>query len=100
MTRRLANADYAIWAGGLFDGTFTDTDPAHDPDGDGMTNKLEYAFGLDPTTDLLANPIAVPLIAGTFGYTRRAPALSGLTYTVWTSENLVDWSQDIGTFSQ
>ena len=31
---------------------------------------------------------------GTFSYTRRNPLLTNLTYTVWTSTNLVNWAKD------
>lgn len=40
---------YSTWSGGSFDKPFTDTDPTSDPDGDGMTNQQEFAFGTDPT---------------------------------------------------
>jgi len=47
----------------------------------------------------LVNPITVPLNkTGTFSYTRRAtPATTGLTYTVWTSTDLVNWIPDAGS---
>lgn len=68
-----------------------------DLDGDGLTNQQEYAFGLIPNSAASCNPITQLLeqSSGKFRYTRRAtPASSGLTYTVWTSENLIDWSED------
>jgi autotransporter-associated beta strand protein len=77
---------------------FVDTYPTHDPDGDGMTNQQEFAFGLDPTSGASNNPIIVPLdkATGTFTYTRLAPAVSGLTYKVYTSTNLSTWTLDAG----
>jgi len=33
---------------------------------------------------------------GAFSYTRRTPALTRLNYTVWTSTDLVNWTQDAG----
>ena len=83
--------DYATWAATKYPGAEL-SNPAADLDGDGMSNFQEYAFGLNPTLGTSANPIAVPLDKshGTFSYTRTAN--SGLTYTVWHSTNLVDWS--------
>jgi uncharacterized repeat protein (TIGR02543 family) len=82
---------YQKWAAGTFAHAFTDTDPAHDPDGDGRTNQYEFAFGLDPTTGASADPISVPYDKSThkFRYTRLKD--SGLTYTVWVSTDLQDW---------
>jgi hypothetical protein len=86
-----AASHYATWANLDFGAPFTDTDPAHDPDHDGMTNQQEFAFGLNPTSGASVNPITLPLDQGThqFRYTRYAA--SGLTYTVWTSTDLQDW---------
>ena len=88
----LASTPYQTWAAGTFTNAFSDTDPTHDPDADGMTNFQEFAFGLDPSTGASANPITVPLDKSThtFSYTRYAA--SGLTYTVWTSTDLQTWS--------
>ena len=52
---------YQAWTAGTFANTFTDTDPAHDPDRDGLTNQQEFAFGLDPTTGASVNPITAAL---------------------------------------
>lgn len=73
-------------------------DPDADFDGDGLRNHVELAFGLDPTDPASANPITVPLDAanGTLGFTRRDPQLTGLTYRVWTSGDLVNWTEDTG----
>ncbi|MCX6879981.1 MAG: hypothetical protein NTW21_40200 [Verrucomicrobia bacterium] len=71
---------------------FTDSDPTRDPDGDGLCNQQEFAFGLDPTTGASCNPVTAPLDQSNhkFSYTRYAA--SGLTYTVWTSADLQTWS--------
>jgi len=67
--------------------------PGADPDGDGMTNQQEFAFGLDPTKASSCNPIVAPLDKTTrkFSYTRRVPADTGLGYSVLTSTDMVTW---------
>ncbi|MCX6872981.1 MAG: Ig-like domain-containing protein [Verrucomicrobia bacterium] len=81
---------YDTWAQGPFanGATLSDKDPAHDPDGDGMTNQQEFAFGLDPTTGASVNPITVPLdkATGVFKYTRTKN--SGLAYVYQWSATL------------
>jgi len=76
--------------------TLSDKTPGGDPDGDGMTNQQEFAFGTDPSSGASANPILTPLnkTTGMFSYTRRVPTVSGLTYTVRTSTDLVEWLPD------
>jgi hypothetical protein len=73
-------------------------DPEADLDGDGLNNDYERIFGLDPTDPLSQNPVAVPLdpAAGTFRFTRRDDALSGLFSGVETSTDLVMWTEDSG----
>jgi hypothetical protein len=70
--------------------------PTADPDEDGMDNAAEYAFALDPADGASVNPITAGLrrATGTFTYTRRDPALTGLVYTVWTSPDLDGWTED------
>ncbi len=85
----LQTTPYATWANGTFaNGILTDKDPNHDPDGDGMTNFQEFAFGLDPTTGTSRNPITRQLdrTTGTFKYTRRKD--SGLSYVYQSSTTL------------
>ncbi|MCX6879980.1 MAG: autotransporter-associated beta strand repeat-containing protein [Verrucomicrobia bacterium] len=88
-----AATPYDTWAAGTFANPFTDKDPTHDPDHDGLSNQQEFAFGLDPTTGASANPITAPLDKSShkFSYTRYAA--SGLSYTVWTSANLQGWAK-------
>lgn len=75
-----------------------------DLDGDGLTNQQEYAFGLIPNSGASVNAITNPLdkSTGKFSYTRRAtPTTTGLTYTIWISEDLATWTEDSGaTISQ
>jgi len=86
--------DYGSWAA-TYPG-FDLTNPAGDADKDGNTNQAEYAFGLNPTLGSSVNPITVQVdpTTGTFSYTRRNPALTKLTYTVWASSNLTNWTED------
>jgi hypothetical protein len=63
-----------------------------------MTNEQEFAFGLNPTLGSSVNPITVQLAkgTGTFTYTRRNPALTGLGYKIWTTPDLKNnwvWDQ-------
>jgi hypothetical protein len=85
-------SDYNNWAAS-FGPAFTDTAPASDPDGDGLNNQKEYAFGLDPTSGSSVNPIRVPLTGIQFTYTRRTG--TGLTYKVFSSTDLTGWVEDI-----
>lgn len=86
--------DYAGWA--AFHG-LTGAENADD-DQDGVRNRDEYAFGLDPRSGASSNPITVPLdkATGTFTYKRRVPALTGLSCAIWTSTNLTEWTEDTG----
>ncbi|MCU0796551.1 MAG: autotransporter-associated beta strand repeat-containing protein [Akkermansiaceae bacterium] len=67
-----------------------------DDDKDGLSNIDEYGLALDPKSGAAINPINIPLekTNGTFTYTRRKPSLTGLGFTVWTSTNLNDWTED------
>ncbi len=85
---------YLTWAASV--PGLSDTYPTHDPDGDGMTNQQEYAFGLDPNSGASVSPIRVPLVqaGGTFSYSRPDPITTGLGYTVEKSPDLSIWSVD------
>jgi autotransporter-associated beta strand protein len=89
-------ADYLTWAA-KFPGADLSS-PNADFDNDGLTNDQERCFGLDPTKGSSLNPVSVPLnpVSGTFSFTRRDPALSGLVYSVWTSTDLQAWAKDAG----
>jgi autotransporter-associated beta strand protein len=64
-----------------------------DLDNDGLTNFEEFAFGLIPNSGSSVNPITAPLgTNGQFTYQRLNG--SGLTYSVWTSPDLVSWNED------
>jgi hypothetical protein len=90
-----AGNDYDLW-GADYPGLGL---PGDDDDGDGLTNDEERIWGLDPTSGGSANPISVPLDpagggTGTFSYTRRDASLTGLVYTIWTSSDLANWTED------
>ncbi|MEI6606479.1 MAG: hypothetical protein WCP35_14310, partial [Verrucomicrobiota bacterium] len=93
-----ASDPFAAWIGSNYPAlTGSKVLPGSDPDGDGMSNQAEFAFGLDPTSSASCNPIKVPFdkATGMFSYTRRAtPAITGLAYTVWTSADLKTWTED------
>ncbi len=99
-------SDYGSWATsfGLQNPWFgtnpaLNGEPDADPDGDGLSNQQEYAFGLVPNSGSSVNPIAAQLnkATGKFSYTRRAtPASTGLAYTVKTSTTLSGWATDSG----
>ncbi|GAA5121381.1 hypothetical protein JIN84_00610 [Luteolibacter yonseiensis] len=96
-TPAVVGSPFDIWIGTNYPG-LSDKSSAGDPDGDGLSNLQEYAFGLDPSSGASSSPITVQLdkTAGTFRYTRRDPAVSGLTYTVLTSPGLAGWATDAG----
>jgi autotransporter-associated beta strand protein len=91
LTYATAATDYDTWGApyGLAAGS-----EGGDLDGDGVKNQAEYAFGLIPNSGSSVNPITVQLnkTTGTFTYQRRTQSLTGLTYSVWTSTDLVGWT--------
>ena len=94
ITLTKSTSDYNTW--GAPYGLTTGSENL-DLDGDGVKNQAEYAYGLIPNSGASVNPITSPLnkTTGKFSYTRRAtPASTGLTYTVWTSVDLVTWTLD------
>jgi autotransporter-associated beta strand protein len=70
--------------------------PDEDDDSDGLSNFEEYAFGLDPRNSSSVRTVTTLALktTGTFTYTRRKTSLSGLSYKVWTSTDLDDWTED------
>lgn len=87
--------DYNAWASGAFTTTpLTDQDPADDPDGDGIRNLLEQAFGGDPEQSEDSNilPISQTVTDSGQDYLeisfRKPTFKSDLTYTVETVTDL------------
>ncbi|WP_193211647.1 LamG-like jellyroll fold domain-containing protein [Luteolibacter marinus] len=87
---------YSTWVNTNYPG-LADKSPGADPDGDGMTNEDEFAFGLDPGNPGSVNPIVIlpDAATGEFSYQRLHPDLSGLTCTIMVSTNLIDWDPDL-----
>lgn len=89
--------DFDSWLAGFTFQSGADTSPNGDADGDGQTNYEEYIFGMDPASATSTTPIitAPDNNTGTFTYTRRNPALTGLSsYRIMVSEDLQSWTQD------
>ena len=86
---------FANWISTNYPG-LSDKTSGGDPDGDGLSNFDEFAFGTNPGDGGSANPILVlpNKTTGVFQYQRLAPTASGLNYTVLTSPDLVTWTED------
>jgi alpha-galactosidase len=90
-----AGGDYAAWAAQW--PALDLSSPAADRDGDGVSNDYERIWGLNPTVaDSSPFTSTAALASGAFSYKRRARALTGLNYVVWTSPNLTTWTPDTG----
>jgi hypothetical protein len=93
----LRSASYSEWRSRCFrsDALPQRTTPNADPDGDGISNALEYAFNLSPLQRDLKSPAVLIHSHGTNSPTlmfRRRTATTDLTYTIQTSTNLVAWT--------
>lgn len=93
-------SDYDDWSGSS--GNNLSGGSTGDDDHDGLSNRTEYAFGLNPNSGASSSPITVALDkkTGTFSYTRRATSKTNLTYTVWFSTDLGDWTQDTNAIEE
>ncbi len=92
-------SDYDSWIDGFTFDEGADKTPTGDPDGDGLANRQEYAFGLLPNSGSSVNPITSPLdkTTGQFTYTRRKQSLTGLDYGYQYSTTLAGWSSFVPT---
>ncbi len=94
------NPVYGDWASSYPE--LSDPTPGGDPDGDGMSNAMEYFMGLDPTADDAAGAVVQQVTADAvlFDY-RRSKTLNGITGTVkwsaapglgaaWSTEAITD----------
>ncbi len=94
---------YAAWQAQELSGvSAADQEALADPDGDGLKNLLEYAYGSSPTS---AASAAYPGAGAateadskylTIAYRRRTGA-TDLTYTVGTSGDMATWDESGGT---
>jgi O-glycosyl hydrolase len=87
----LVPQSFPAWANDWF-GAEATTDPRADPDGDGLSNLLEYALGSNP---MVAEPRAEwparqPVAGGVRMAWPRNPGAVG-TWSVETSGNLLEW---------
>ncbi len=84
-----APANYTAWINTNYPG-LSNKSMGGDPDGDGVNNYDEFAFGLNPSSGSSASPIkTLPnKTTGNFTYTRTNPAVSGMTYKIMTSPDL------------
>jgi autotransporter-associated beta strand protein len=82
--------DFALWIAGYDLPPAADTSETGDPDGDGLDNFTEYAFGLAPDSGASVSPVIAPPspATGTFRYTRRTDPPGGLSYTCEWSATL------------
>ncbi|TAE89081.1 MAG: hypothetical protein EAZ65_01740 [Verrucomicrobia bacterium] len=89
---------FPAWIAGFTFAAGADLSQSGDPDGDGLSNSEEFAFGLAPNNGSSSNPVVVPVDAssGTFSYTRRRLDLTDLIYSVWYSTDLATWTEDTG----
>jgi hypothetical protein len=84
--------DYGTWAAALG----VTGGPTDDDDHDGLSNFAEYAFGIDPRDSGSVRTVIMVALknSGSLTYTRRKNSLTNLSYTVWTSTDLDDWTED------
>lgn len=85
---------YADWAAGIFPpgAPVTATGLAHDPDGDGLTNWAEFAFGTSPVAadGSVVDVVSLTAEMMTVVYRRRTDS-AGLVTRVMLSDDLIDW---------
>lgn len=86
-------AGYAAWVGGF--GGLPDAAPGADPDGDGLTNLLEYVLDGHPAESSTGILPKGPVDAGgnlLFTYVRRAESKADTTQVLELSTDLVTWA--------
>ena len=93
VTAAVAASGYAAWAAAQVPAV-TGT-PQEDQDSDGLSNGVEYAFGLDPVHATSATLLPTLVLSGaTLGVTYTQPAgVTGVTYGAQWTTDLVNWTQ-------
>jgi hypothetical protein len=88
----LTSFNYSHWAGNIPFVLPTDTTPDADPDHDGVSNHLEFAFLMDPLVPDAGKLPLAHFAAGVLGITFSEPVgITGVTYGAETSINLISW---------
>jgi hypothetical protein len=91
VTFPIAGIGYAQWAAGI--PGFTDNAPDADPDGDGISNLMEYLQGSDPmvpgTFDMTSTELTPTEVQFTY---RRSLTATGVTLGVEWSTDLQTWT--------
>ncbi len=86
-----AASTYASWVASY--PTLIDTSPSADPENDGISNLLAYAFNLDPTVQ---NFSGLPMTTVQNGYMTisyvQVITATDLVYTVQVSSDLINWN--------
>ena len=91
---------YSNWAAGFGSG-FTATAATSDPDGDGLRNLIEYAFGLNPTIPNASSALPQPINQGSQWTVTYTGSAIGVTYGAEWSTDLHSWTPltDLGSGS-
>jgi hypothetical protein len=88
----LVATPYEIWATGFgINPVGPGGGPSDDFDGDGTTNDIEFALGLDPTDGTSRFGVTLTGSAAT-GVTLNWPSVEGASFQVRSSSDLADWS--------
>ena len=82
---------YAAWAANIAWPDVADSSPNGDPDGDGLTNALEFVLGTDPLSPTAAGRPELIANGAEFQYRRRRSAV-GVTVDVEVSTDLQTWN--------
>lgn len=96
-----AQSQYLTYLSGYGLTSQSATDVAADPDNDGISNLLEYAFASNPNQSSVTN---LPVVGTTNGYlsitfTQQIPP-TDLYYTVQVSSDMVTWTSGPGSTTQ
>ena len=72
--------------------------PTANPAGDGIVNLVKFALGLNPTVNVSTGLPTLAQENGQYVFRFTRPLLlSGITYTVETSTDLVNWTDTLAT---